>query len=310
LSLAALHRQIVLQTAALPLALGLLMAAPARGAPAEGDPPLEIGGGAIHLEMGPDLPLPRSEVVEWVRRAAVAVTGYLGNYPVKSVLIRISRGGREPVGGGVTHGASWIEVRLGRRARVRDLRSDWILTHEMFHLAFPTLPQRYLWMMEGLSDYLEPVARARAGQLTAADAWREFVEGLPQGLPEPGDRGLDEDPSRERIYWGGNLYWLLADVRIRAQTKNRQSVDDVIRLILKEGGNGGVDWPLERVLKAGEKATGTKVLQNLYDELGSQPGKVDLDRLWKDLGIAYRHGAITFDDRAPLSKVRIAITAP
>jgi predicted metalloprotease with PDZ domain len=121
------------------------------------------------------------------------------------------------------------------------LRQDWIMTHEMFHLAFPTLDDRYLWMMEGLSDYLEPVARARAGQLTPQEVWREFVEGLPQGLPAAGDRGLDNTHTRERIYWGGNLYWLLADVQIREKTNNRHSVDDAIRAILDAGGNGGAD---------------------------------------------------------------------
>ena len=121
--------------------------------------------------------------------------------------------------GGVTYGDSHINVRLGRSVTVADLRGDWIMAHEMFHLGFPSLDDRYLWMMEGLSDYLEPVARARAGQLTAEHVWREFVEGLPQGLPGAGDQGLDGNLIRERIYWGGNIYWLLADVQIRGKNK-------------------------------------------------------------------------------------------
>ena len=140
--------------------------------------------------------------------------------------------------------------------------------------------------------------------------WREFVEGLPQGLPQPGDSGLDGTQSRERIYWGGNIYWLLADVRIRSQTGNRRSVDDAIRAILADGGNGGVNWTLDRVLTVGAKATGTTVLKDLYDELGLRPGNVDLDALWKELGVRYRFGEISFDGKAPLAKVRQAITAP
>ena len=54
--------------------------------------------------------------------------------------------------------------------------------------------------------------------MTERDAWREFVEGIPQGLPGPDDKGLDNNFSRERIYWGGNLYWLLVDVQIRVGT--------------------------------------------------------------------------------------------
>jgi hypothetical protein len=162
----------------------------------------------------------------------------------------------------------------------------------------------------GLSFYLAPVAGARARQWSAQDVWREFAEGLPQGLPEAGDRGLDNTRTRERIYWGGNLYWLLADVQIRVRTDNRRSVDDAIRAILAAGGDGGTDWTLERVLMAGDKATGTTVLTDLHDELGPKPGNVDLDTLWKRLGVKYQDGVVSFDDTAPWAKIRASITNP
>ena len=111
------------------------------------------------------------------------------------------------------------------------------------------------------------------------------------------------------IYWGGDLFWLLADVRIRAWTNNRHSVDDAIRAILAAGGNGGVNWTLDQVLAAGDKATGTTVLNDLHDELGPKPGRVDLDALWQQLGVKYKSGAVTFDDTAPWAKIRASITA-
>jgi hypothetical protein len=281
------------------VALCLLSAVIARCAPVSDQGTLEVGTAIIHIEWDPDLPVSSPVIITWVRRAAVAVTNYLGRYPVENLYIGIHAGDGQPVGGGVTHGGSRIDVRLGPDAQAGDLRRDWILTHEMFHLAFPTLKQRYLWMMEGLSDYLEPVARARVGQLTARDVWREFVEGLPRGLPAADDQGLDNSPSRERIYWGGNLFWLLADVQIRVRTGNRRSVDDAIRAILEAGGNGGV----------GDKATGTTVLKELYSELGLQRGDIHLDSLWQALGVVYSHGAVRFDDSAPWAAVRVSITA-
>lgn len=271
---------------------------------------IDTVSGSIRIETARDLPVPREAVVEWVRRGAEAVTAYLGEFPVKHLVVTVYGGGEEPVGEGVAHGASSIEVRLGRFARVQDLNVDWVMTHEMFHLAFPTLNRRYLWMMEGLSDYLEPIARAQAGQWSAQDAWKEFVEGLPQGLPEPGDEGLDNSRRRERIYWGGNIFWLLADVQIRVQTDNRHGVDDAIRAILAEGGNGGAEWPLERVLDVGDKATGTTVLKDLYEQLGTQPGHVDLDEIWRKLGVRESGRRIVFDDDGPWAKYRAAITAP
>jgi hypothetical protein len=291
------------------VALCLLSAIIARCGPATGQDTLQVGKAIIHIESDPDLPLPPPLIVDWVRRAAAAVTNYLGAYPVKTLYIGIHAGAGQRVSGGVTHGASRIDVRLGPDAQAEDLRGDWIMTHEMFHLAFPTLNQRYLWMMEGLSDYLEPVARARAGQLTARDVWREFVEGLPQGLPAADDQGLDNSTSRERVYWGGNLFWLLADVQIRVRTGNRRSVDDAIRAILKAGGNGGASWSIERVIRVGDKATGTTVLKDLYSELGRQRGDIHLDSLWQALGVVYRHGGVRFDDSAPWAAFRASITA-
>lgn len=271
---------------------------------------LYCGSAVIQVALDSDLPLPQPVVLEWVRRATTAVSGYLGRFPVDNLSLAIESGGDSAVNDGVTHGASRIRVRLGPRATQADLDQDWVLTHEMFHLAFPTLKDRYLWMMEGLSDYLEPLARARSGQITPAQAWREFAEGLPEGLPGPGDRGLDDNHTRERIYWGGNLYWLLADVGIREQTGNRHSLDDVIRAILAAGGNGGANWSLKRVLDMGRKVTGTRVLKDLYDQLGPQPGHVDLNALWRRLGVVDHDGAISFDDATPLAKIRIALTAP
>jgi hypothetical protein len=292
-------------------ALALCLMAPnfARAGEPAGEETLPVGAATIHIHLAANLPLPHPVVVEWVRRAAVAVSNYLGRYPVKELSLTIETGGHRAVSHGVTHGARDIEVHLGSRTEAADLNGDWVMTHEMFHLAFPTLDDRYLWMMEGLSDYLEPVARGRAGQLTPEEVWREFVEGLPQGLPAEGDRGLDNTFTRERIYWGGNLYWLLADVRIREKTNNRHSVDDAIRAILDAGGNGDAVWPLERVLEVGDKATHTTVLKDLHNELGPKAGAVDLDAFWKRLGVKYNHGAITFDDTAPCAGIRIAITS-
>lgn len=269
---------------------------------------LPIGRSVIHLQLAAGLPLSRAEVINWVQRGAAAVSNYFGFFPVRQVVIDVRGGGDEPVSDGVTYGASRITVRLGDGARPRALRHDWILIHEMFHLAFPTLNRRHLWMMEGLSDYLEPIARARAGQMPAAAVWREFVQGMPRCLPAAHDRGLDGDDRHERIYWGGDLFWLLADVQIRVATHNQRSIDDAIKAILNEGGNGDAVWKIEDVIRAGDRATGTSVLRSVYDKLGRQPFDVDLDALWQSLGVVYKNGRVSFDDAAPWAKTRAAIT--
>ena len=69
-------------------------------------------------------------------------------------------------------------------------------------------------------------------------------------------------------------------------------------------------WPLRRALEVGDRAVGTKVLEELYAKMGSAPTGVDLGALFRKLGVALRGTAVEFDDLAPLAPIRRAITEP
>jgi len=271
---------------------------------------LHIGGGVIEVHVSTDgLRVSRTTLLEYVEHAARAMANYYGHFPVARVQVEITPGGGGRRINGRESNGRHISLGIGTAATDAKIAHDWTATHEMFHLAFPDLDSRYNWMNEGLSDYLEPIARARIGQLTPEDVWRGFVEGMPQGLPQPGDKGLDNTHTWANTYWGGNIYWLLADVQIREQTHNRRSLDDALRAILKAGGNGGAHWPISRVLEVGDRATGTAVLADLHQKMGPTPFAPDLDALWKQLGVRHDNGQISFNDAAPLAAVRKAITA-
>src|SRR5271163_2504001 len=109
------------------LILGVIGCARVRKSSPDGEEILRMGNGTIHIHFGPGLPVSRIVVVDWVRRAAVAVTNYLGRYPVNDVLIRVEPGGDEPVNDGVTESGSRIEVHLGPQAQADDLQRDWIM---------------------------------------------------------------------------------------------------------------------------------------------------------------------------------------
>src|SRR5258708_8330906 len=101
-------------------------------------PHLRIGGGRIHIHIdGLSDKLSQGDLERWVQTAANAVTNYFGRFPVKQVDLEITVGGPDKINGGVTYGGRRITIRVGRQTRVTDLQSDWRLTHEMFHLAFP-----------------------------------------------------------------------------------------------------------------------------------------------------------------------------
>jgi hypothetical protein len=208
-----------------------------------------------------------------------------------------------PRGGGL------IVITVGTDAEVDDLNDDWVLTHEMTHLAFPNMAEEHHWIEEGLATYVEPVARAQVGQLPIVEVWRQFIIDMPQGEPAAGDAGLDHTPTWGRTYWGGAMFCLLADVEIHAQTRNRKGLQDALRAILDHGGVITRDWAITKALVIGDKATGTTVLEDLYRKMRDKPSPVDLDRLWKRLGLGMQEGKVTFNDRAVDSTIRRAITS-
>jgi hypothetical protein len=272
---------------------------------------VKVSGGLIDLELNGSLSAAwRSLALKWVENSARAVSAYYGKFPVSRATIRIaSSPGTRPRGG---KAFGWqgplITISLGRDATGAVLADDWLLTHEMVHLALPSLPDQHHWLEEGLATYVEPIARARAGIIPPERVWSDLVNGLPQGQPEAGDRGLDRTPTWGRTYWGGALFCLRADVAIRQRTGNRFGLEHALRGILAAGGSIERDWTVERVIEVGDKAVGVPVLRELYEEMGSKPVTVDLESLWRQLGIQRQGSAVTFDDSAPLARVRRAIT--
>jgi predicted metalloprotease with PDZ domain len=178
------------------------------------------------------------------------------------------------------------------------------MTHEMVHLAFPNVPSAQHWIEEGLATFVEPIARARAGWITEDAVWAEWIENMPLGLPGPGDGGLDGTESWGRTYWGGALFCLVAAVALLERSGGRHSLDDALRAIVAAGGNISTRWPLERALRAGDAATGERVLLDTYASMKDAPVQVDLGALWRKLGVALEAGAIRYDDSAPLARVR------
>lgn len=256
-------------------------------------------------------PLDDARILHWLGRAAFAVSSYFGRYPVPRALALIlpARGdfifGKEQGDGGAS-----ILLRVGADTPESVFDSDWKATHEMVHLAVPSMKRRYLWLNEGLATYVEPIARARVGQLSAAKVWEGFVHGMPFGLPRPGDRGLDNTPTWGRTYWGGALFCLLADVEIRERTGGRHSLRDALRGVLEAGGDTRSVWPIQRFLAAGDRAVGVPVLEELHAEMGAAPVTVDLDALWRKLGVVPHGRRVAFNPNAPLAALREQMTKP
>ncbi|HXP65747.1 MAG TPA: hypothetical protein VN815_09740 [Steroidobacteraceae bacterium] len=247
----------------------------------------------------------------WIERSAHIVADYYGQFPAPQVLVRLGGMDGSGIGGGRTTSDSglMIQMRVGRASTAESLASDWVLVHEMVHLALPEVGRSHAWLAEGLATYVEGVARAQYGNRDIADVWAEDRHSMPMGLPREGEGGMDQSPTWGRTYWGGALFCLQADVAIREQTANRIGLQTALRAILRETGGYANDADIAEVMRIGDAATGTHVMLGLYNQIRTTPQKPNLDLLWTLLGVPNDPKAQPFDDHAPLAAIRIAITA-
>jgi hypothetical protein len=253
---------------------------------------------------------PKDDVMKWVQWSAEAVAGYYGRFPVPHVALRLIPTGGTEVRGGRTFGdhGSHISIHVGNDAAWPDFADDWMLTHEMIHLAFPDVDDSHHWIEEGIAVYVEPIARVRAHHMDPNQMWFEVMRDMHKGLPASGDQGLDHTHTWGRTYWGGALFCFLADIEIHQKTENRKGLQDALRGILGAGGDIRVDWDLEKALTVGDQATGVAVLKPLYEKMKDQPYSVDLPAIWAQLGIEQAANTVRFIDSAPLAKTREAMT--
>ncbi len=267
---------------------------------------LAIGGARIEVQFAPGFdPALRSEALAWARRSAQAVAAYFGRFPVQQVdllLLPIEGGG---IRGGVAYAepSMLIRVRVGHQTTREQFLDDWILVHEMVHLAVPRIPDAQNWLHEGIATYVESVARGRAGLVAPATVWRDWARAMPQGQPRAGDAGLDHTPTWGRTYWGGAIFCLLGDVRLLTRRDRRAGLQQALQGVLAAGGSYDVAWPIERILSTADRAVGQTTLMALYREMKDSSEPAALDALWRDLGV----NSNSLDDEAPLAAVRRAI---
>ncbi len=270
---------------------------------------LHVPGGDVDVHLGPGaFPVPHPELVAWIARCAAAVARFYGGFPVPRVsLVVLPAEGREIGGKTMGNGGAAIVVFVGEGAPRETLDDDWVLPHEFIHLALPSLPAEHAWLEEGLSTYLEPIVRLRAGELSPERMWGELFASLPSGLPAADDAGLDRTHTWGRTYWGGALFCLVADVELRTRTHGARGLEDALRAALRDRGSIAVRGKIQEIFAAGDRATGTTTLTGLYETWRDTPVRVDLPALARQLGIVRTSKGVALSDAAPLAAVRRGI---
>jgi hypothetical protein len=274
---------------------------------------VQLDGAAVQVDFG-DAKFDggTAPLLQWIKRSAGIVSAYYGRFPTPSLRLQVV----PESGGGVHGGKTWgyhggfIRIQVGREVTAAQLMDDWVLVHEMTHLALPDLGDAQSWFSEGLAVYVEGIAREQAGNRSQQDVFAEQMKQMPRGMPQAGDEGLDHTHTWARTYWGGAMFCFLADVEIHRRTGNRLGLQDAMRAVLKSSGGLSADWPVNRVFATADEATGTKVFEEFYARMKDSPVTPDLHDMWTKLGVVSDGGTVTLHDDAPLSDVRRAIMQP
>src|SRR5437660_7040215 len=83
--------------------------------------------------------LSREDLLALVKASASTVANYYGRFPVPHLTLRV----RSNYGSGIRHGVTYpkdgglIVISVGRDTEIAETKDDWVLVHEMIHLAFP-----------------------------------------------------------------------------------------------------------------------------------------------------------------------------
>ncbi len=251
-----------------------------------------------------------ADLTDWIRQSATQVGRYFHGFPVRRALLLV-----RPVPGAarvlhgvvISGGGPSIFLTVGALVDRKRLFEDWRLVHELIHTGSPFLGRAGRWLNEGVAVYLQTLVHVRAGWLGEKAAWRGFMADMPRGLGALTGRGLSSARGRVGVYWGGALFALLADVDIRRRTGGAKTLGDCLRGILRAGGNAAERWTVARMLAACDAATGTDTMARLARQHVARGAPLNLDKLWRDLGLSLTPDGVRYDDDAPLARYRRAI---
>lgn len=274
---------------------------------------LSITPGPATLESG--------VILRWLRAGIDAASTLWGTFPVDEVqllAVPIRRG---------YDAAPWAEINRGGgagahffvNAKASDevFAGDWIATHEFVHLALPYVRRRDAWLPEGFASYYQAVLRARAGMISPAAAWQALYEGFLRGHHNTDYAPLRDDSrymhargKTMRVYWSGAAIAMLADVRLRVESKGAWSLDRVLREFNRCCRKPARTWSARELFERYDAIASTRLFTELYERHVYSRHFPRLEETWRALGIETDGERATLGEQGVAVPVREAIMSP
>jgi hypothetical protein len=280
---------------------------------------VKVPGAMLRLAVLDGNPPANVDAVQtWVEDAARAVVGLYGRFPVDRAQVLVipqGRGGRPVTSGQVLRGgAGAVQLFINQRRPLKDFLADWIPTHEFTHLTLPLLRRGGAWLSEGIATYYQNVLRARDGRLSAQQAWQALYKGfIKRGKKASRDTTLLDasaniyrDRAYTHVYWSGAAIALLADMQLRKQSGNKQSLDSALEKFDRCCQPWNRAWSAHEVLERLDNLAGTELFTALYRQHVTSTAFPDLTATYAELGLK-THGDEIELRPAPYTHLRDAI---
>lgn len=280
---------------------------------------LRIGGARLRLAILDGRPAPDiDQMAAWIADAAQMVADLHGRFPLSQAQILVvpdTRGGEPTPWAYVVRGGSpAVHFFVNQRRPIQEFFEDWTATHELAHLLLPFVSFDDAWLSEGIATYYQNVLRARAGKITAQQAWSEMHVGFLHGRSNAPELTLAQATENMyhgrtfmRVYWEGAAIILLADVRLRQLTAGKQSMDTALAALNECCMQVDRQWSARELMAKLDEITGTGVFSQLYEAHVGSKEFPDLDAVYRQLGIIPGRAGIEFAPDAPQSRLRDAI---
>ena len=156
------------------------------------------------------------------------------------------------------------------------------------------------WFSEGFSKYYSSVICTRLGLISESDFLRSLELAWESYLYQQGERsireaGEDKLANRELVYDGGRLVAAALDLQIRNLTKNRNSLDDVMRQMYREFGLTDIVYTMDDVIRIVSQISG-RDFEPFFSKYVTGTEQLPLEEYLKDAGMDV---AIDLGERLP-----------
>jgi len=258
------------------------------------------------------------QIAGWIADAAAMVGGLYDRFPYPNVQVMVvpDARGREPTPWAfvVRGGRPAVHFVINQRRPVSEFYEDWTATHEFSHLFLPFVKLGDAWISEGLATYYQNVLRARAGRMSAQEAWRKLDAGFERGRRQANGLTLAEATERMRrsrmfmqVYWSGTAIMLMADLRLRRASAGSQSLDTALAALGACCLKLQKEWDARELFAKLDELTATTVFTSLLNEHVNSARFPDLSQVYRELGLLPVGGDIRLVADAPSAHLRDAI---